>query len=424
MLLTSSPAKLAGSVRIPASKSHTVRGVLFATLAAGESVLRSPLDSGDTRSALEAARQLGATVTREENLWRITGTGGKPKACGQMIDVGNSGTTLYIALATAALADGVINFDGDAQIRKRTAKNLLNALAELGAVVTSAGNSCCPISVRGPLKGGEASIECQSSQYLTALLMNLPLAQNDSTVRVPVLFEQPYVGITLKWLEELGLKVDYAPDYSVFRIPGRQKISAFDKEMAADFSSATFFLCAAAITGSELLVQGLDMQDPQGDKAVVGYLRQMGAVIEETEAGLLVRKGKGLRGAQLDLNATPDALPAMAVTAAAAEGKTVLGNVPQARMKETDRIAVMTAELKKLGVNITENPDGLVVEGGTIRGGKVCGHGDHRVVMAFAVAGLAAEEAITVDTAEAAAITFPNFAELLASVGGKVEVGE
>lgn len=264
------------------------------------------------------------------------------------------------------------------------------------------------------------TIECPTSQYLSSLLIAAPLAEGDTHIDVPLLYEQPYVHITLRWLSDLGIRLDCRDDLSRFDIPGGQQYPCFDKEMAADFSSATFFLCAAAITGSELFVDGLDMSDAQGDKAVVDYLRAMGTTITEENGGLRVHAGAELCGANLDLNATPDALPALAVTAAFARGRTVLGNVPQARLKETDRIAVMAAELKKLGANITERDDGLVIEGGGLRGGAVHGHDDHRVVMAFAIGGLAAEGPITVDTAEAAAVTFPDFAELVDSIGGRI----
>ncbi len=426
MKLTSSPAKLSGRVRIPGSKSHTIRALILSALADGTSTIRTPLESQDTRSGFDAIRSLGATVRTEKDehgdeIWIVDGFGSTPKAEGQTIDVGNSGTTLYIALAVAALASGEIIFDGDEQIRRRSAQNLLSSLADLGVNINSTGNGCCPITIRGPITGGTTSMECPTSQYLSALLIAAPLAQGQTEIHVPLLYEQPYVEMTLQWIKSLGINLEYKPDLSYFKIQGGQKYKSFDRAVAADFSSATFFLCAAAATGSELLVEGLDMADTQGDKAVIDYLRAMGAKIEQEDGGVRVYSGHPLYGAELDLNATPDALPAMAVTAAVATGKTVLGNVPQARIKETDRIAVMASELSTLGVKVEELEDGLVIEGGTIQSGTVGGHGDHRIVMAFAVAGLLAKGAVTVDTAEAAAVTFPTFTDLLSSIGGNLQ---
>lgn len=447
MKLTTAPSKLAGSVRIPGSKSHTVRAVLFATLASaaresgdeGMSLLRDPLVSGDTESALVAASGLGASIHRsdDDRLWRIQGVGSGPLPGGH-IDVGNSGTTLYVALAAAALLGlgapvqdpaNAIRFDGDDQIRRRSAANLIGALRDLGARIDDT-NGCCPITVHGGLRGGTTTIECPTSQYLSALLIAAPLMEGDVTViDVPLLHERPYVTMTLDWLEFFGIKLTQTEAMDHFEIPGRQRYRPFERAIPADFSGATFFLCAAAITGSRLLVQGLDMADPQGDKAVVDYLRAMGATIDETAEGLLVHaadpdaRGPRLHGAELDLNATPDALPALAVAAALAEGRTLLGNVPQARIKETDRIAVMAAELASLGAVVEERADGLLIHGkgaGSLRGGAVRGHGDHRVVMAMAVAGLGAAGPVTVDTAESAAVTYPTFVESLRALGASV----
>lgn len=418
------PGNIHGTVRIPGSKSHTVRAVLLAAMAEGESILRDPLDSGDTRSACICAEGFGATVTREPTRWRIRGTAGHPRADGQTIDVGNSGTTLYLALAMAALIrSGSIRFDGDAQIRRRSAANLLNALRDLGADF-DAQDGCCPIVMRGGLRGGTTTIECPTSQYLTALLLACPLAPVDTHIDVPLLYERPYIDLTRRWMQELSLRQESDPADTHFHIPGRQSIPPFDKAIPADFSTASFFLCAPAITGDDLLLQGLDIEDPQGDKAVVDDLRAMGARITVEADGVRVHAGTRLRGATLDLNATPDALPILAVTAAFAEGETRLVNVPQARIKETDRIAVMAAELSKLGIRVRELDDGLVIEGGKMVGGEVCGHGDHRIVMAMAVAGLGAEGAVCVDTAEAAAVTVPDFPDLMRAVGARLDMPE
>jgi len=249
-------------------------------------------------------------------------------------------------------------------------------------------------------------------------LLAAPLARGESEIDVPLLNEHPYVEMTLDWLAGQGIRLERR-NLEHFRVPGGQRFRGFRKAVAADFSSATFFLAAAAVTGSEVLLKGLDMKDPQGDKEVVRFLERMGCAWRETTEGLVFKGGR-LRGAELDLNATPDALPALAVAGCFAEGRTLLGNVPQARQKETDRIAVMASELAQLGARVEELPDGLVVHGGGLRGGAAGGHGDHRVVMALAVAGLASERSVEVDTAEAVSITFPNFVELMAGLGADI----
>jgi 3-phosphoshikimate 1-carboxyvinyltransferase len=225
--------------------------------------------------------------------------------------------------------------------------------------------------------------------------------------------------MTLDWLDRQGIRYEEL-EMKWFRIPGGQRYRAFERQIPGDFSSATFFLVAGACTDSEIALDGLDMDDPQGDKDVVEMIASMGAKVTVGEGGIDVRRG-ALVGGEFDLNATPDALCAMAVAGALAEGETRLVNVAQARVKETDRIAVMAAELRKMGANISERPDGLVIRGGRLRGAEVKGHDDHRVVMALAVAGLAAEGTTIIDGAECAAVTFPNFVELMTGLGARMK---
>jgi len=349
-------------------------------------------------------------------VWRVTGTGGKLATPSDVLDVGNSGTTLYVTLGTAALGRGWSVFTGDAQTRSRPAGALLDALLVLGAdAFSTRGNGCAPIAIRGPLRGGRVAIECPTSQYLTSLLLNCPLGEGETTIEVPLLHEQPYVEMTLGWLDRQGVRYE-REGFKRFRVPGGQVYNPFDRAIPGDFSSATFFLCAAAITGADVTLLGLDREDTQGDKAVLDYLAAMGAQVEWLPEGVRVRGGE-LKGGEFDLNATPDALPAMAVAACFASGVTRLVNVPQARIKETDRLAVMHQELAKMGARVMELPDGLVIRGGGLRGAVVDGHADHRVVMALAVAGLAAEGRTEITTAEAAAVTFPNFVDLMAALG-------
>jgi len=409
---------LGGSVRIPGSKSHTIRALAIATLAEGTSHIYEPLDSLDTQACVRVCRGLGARIRLGDD-WLVEGTGGRPACPAEVLDVGNSGTTLYVTLGMAALGEGWSVFTGDEQIRSRPAGPLLAALSGLGAEAWSTrGNGCAPLLVRGPLRGGKVAIECPTSQFLTSLLVCSPLAQGDTEIEVLKLNEQPYVEMTLGWLEGQGIRCE-REGWERFRVAGGQAYRAFKRRVPADFSSATFFLCAAAVTGSELTLLGLERDDTQGDKAVLDMLAAMGAEVAWVEGGVRVR-GKGLEGLELDLNATPDALPAMAVAACFARGETRLVNVPQARIKETDRIGVMREELTKMGARVEELPDGLVIQGGTLDGAVVDGHRDHRVVMALAVAGLGASGRTEVTTAEAAAVTCPSFVDLMRSAGGRM----
>ncbi|MCX7847037.1 MAG: 3-phosphoshikimate 1-carboxyvinyltransferase [bacterium] len=421
MNLVVSPSSLHGAVRIPASKSHTIRALLIATLADGVSELHNPLESGDTLSCANVCSALGARIERTPHLWRVSGTGLNLRIPDTPLDVGNSGTTLYLALATAALADRPITFTGDYQIQRRSAQPLLDALSALGALAVShRANGCAPITVRGPLRGGSVTLPCPTSQYLSSLLLNCPLASAPTSISVPLLNEQPYVEMTLDWLARQGISL-HNDAFQRFFIPGQQRYHPFSRDIPADFSSATFFLVAAAITNSDVELVGLDMHDTQGDKAVVSMLSAMGATIDIAPDRIRVRGGT-LHGTTLDLNATPDALPALAVAACFAEGETRLINVAQARIKETDRIAVMTKELRALGANVEELPDGMIIRHSHLHGGHASGHDDHRVVMALAVAGLRASSPLTVHGAEAISVTFPSFVSLMQQLGAHLQL--
>jgi len=425
MKATVHPSRLSGAVLIPGSKSHTIRAVTIASLAQGKSIIRRPLISLDALSARECYRAFGAVISEVSETWEVQGFGGIPRVPDNCVDVGNSGTTMNTALGTAALLrEGIAVLTGDEQVRRRPNGPLADALNALGAeVVSTRGTGTPPFVVRGCIRGGTATVEAKNSQYVSSLLIHAPLADEDTELRVPVLFEKPYVRMTLNWLEKQGIRVQHDESLSSFQIPGGQQYQPFDRAIPGDFSTATFFLAAGALPGNRVTCIGLDMADTQGDKAVVEYLRAMGAGITVQNDSITV-ESKQLEGGEFDLNATPDALPMMAALACFARGETRLVNVDQARLKETDRIRVMREELSRLGAHITEQEDGLIIRESRLRGGRVLSHGDHRVAMALAIAATAAEGPVTVDGMDATAVTYPEFVHHLASIGGRVETVE
>jgi 3-phosphoshikimate 1-carboxyvinyltransferase len=431
-------------------------------LAEGTSVIDYPLDSLDARSCVSVCRVLGAEIREERAAdplspnpadregkslvrWEVKGTGGfrfparkgeEPKLC----DVGNSGTTLFLALAAAALGESPVTFTGDEQIKRRSAGPLLDALAGLGVRVESAagdgGRGYVPITVQGPWKGGRVSLPCPTSQYLSALLLASPLAPPGTLteIDVPLLNEKPYIEMTLSYLASQGIPYETREGFPFFRIKGGASWKPMSGPVPGDFSSAAFPGCAAAISGGPVTLLGLDPEDTQGDKAFFSFLAEMGCETEwKREAGsewtLRVSRSGPLKGGEFDLNATPDLLPAMAVTAAFARGDTALVNAAHARIKETDRIAVMARELAKLGVETEERPDGLIIRGKGAPGGekannreaggltagasKLDGCGDHRIVMALAAGALGAPGPVEIAGAESAAVTYPGFLKLL-----------
>lgn len=417
-------------------------------LAKGTSIIDHPLDSLDTQSCVSVCKNLGAEIDLqyEDNadspnpfvpgkgkLTRITvnglgiGSGGSFKPPKTMLDVGNSGTTLFLMMAVSSLGSGCFQFTGDAQIKKRSASDLLEALKSLGVTVLSE-NGCVPASIKGPMKGGRISLSCPTSQYLSALLLASPLTPPGTIteIDVPLLNEKPYIKMTLDYLDEQGLRYEAADDYSYFKIEGGAVYKPISGPVPGDFSSAAFPACAAAISGGSVTLLGLNPHDTQGDKKIFDILSGMGCNVEwnclndsNNEWEVSVSRNRPLKGMNIDLNDTPDMLPVLAAMAVYASGKTALQNVAHARIKETDRVTVMAEELRGLGAEIDEMDDGLVVhgkagEGGPIlRGGKVKGRGDHRIVMALAAAALGADGPVEIDSAECADVTYPGFLSLL-----------
>jgi 3-phosphoshikimate 1-carboxyvinyltransferase len=454
------PHRFSGVVKAPSSKSHTIRQLLIASLADGVSEIKYPLDSLDTRSCLSVCKAFGAEIIEYRSPsgnslagWKVHGNNSFKNPApsypsivkSSSLDIGNSGTTLYLALAAAGLQSEQIEFTGDEQIQKRSAAPLLEALAGLG-ILCGSGNGCVPITVKGPWKGGKVSLPCPTSQYLSALLIASPLAPAGSVteIDVPLLNEKPYVEMTLSYLKAHGIpyKAEFIPPDNRqdkwsghFTISGGSSWKAFTSSVPGDFSSAAFPAAAAAISGGQITLLGLDPQDSQGDKFFFKILEAMGCEVrwnsDEKQApsvdGLLtsrpfltISRSGPLRGGTFDLNETPDLLPAAAAVAAFANGDTALVNAAHARIKETDRIAVMVKELAKLGISCTEKPDGLIIHGkeslSLNKSPVIDGHGDHRIVMAFAAAALGSSVPVEITTAKSAAVTYPGFLEILGAV--------
>jgi len=414
--------KLEGEILIPSSKSHTIRAVVFASLAEGTSKIIRPLESEDTLAAYDACRTLGAEITKEGDAWIVKGFDKKPKNPGKVLDMKNSGTSLRLISSVVALGDFEVELDGDESLRTRPMQPLLTALNKLGAEALSVkNNGKCPIKIKGPLIGGKTEVSGISSQFVSSLLIISPLLKLGSTIEVIGVNEAPYINVTLHWMDEQKIKYEKKDDLTYFKIKGNQQYTHFEKIIPADWSSAAFPICAAVITNSNVLVKGLDINDVQGDKGIINILMKMGANITIEKDGIRV-KGGSLKGYMIDLNSMPDALPALSVLACFAEGETILRNVSQARIKETDRIKAMATELRKMGADVEEFPDGMIIRKSKLKGVKVRGYKDHRIVMALSLAGLASEGKTQITTAEAINVTFPSFVDSMKKLGAQLEL--
>ena len=409
------PGSVHGTVTAPPSKSYTHRAFLLGLLSEGTTTVRDALASEDPRATLEGVEALGARVTRTKDAIEIE-SDGRVRATDRFVDCLNSGTTLRLLSAIASLSDGTITLTGDASLRKRPMLPLAESLRRLGAEVhTSDGKA--PITVRGPLRGGRASLPGDvSSQFVSALL--LAGARTPEGVQVDIIGElksRPYVDITIEMMEDFGVR---AHDLSV---AGGQRYRARDYRVPGDFSTAAFPLVAGALAG-EVRVENLPSRTAQGDKAILEYLERFGANVVRSERAATVRASE-LRGTKIDLSDTPDAFPVLCALAAHAEGETVLSGAAHLRFKESDRIKAMVTNLQKLGVDAREREDGAVIRGGPVRGGSgLVTEGDHRVLMALAVCALKADGPLEMDDHEAHAVSYPAFLEDFRRVGARLEV--
>jgi 3-phosphoshikimate 1-carboxyvinyltransferase len=431
-----------GLVRPPGSKSITNRALICAALAEGPSTLTGALESDDTQVMVESLRRLGLRVdwNRPTATIRISGnwpastaqptaSGGRmppdnaapptrPDKTSHPLDfyVGNSGTTVRFLTAMLTLGRGVFRLDGNARMRERPIQDLLDALRQLGADVSSELNTGCPpvlIRAQG-LPGGEATVRGDiSSQYLSALLMAAPYARRGVRLRIDgPLVSQPYVRITTAVMRAFGVEI-HVGDLQAFDIhPGKYRGRTYAIE--PDASAASYFFAAAAITGGQVTVAGLSPGSLQGDVAFVELLERMGCRVDHGPSGIAVQGGP-LQGIDADMNAISDTVQTLAAVALFADGPTTITGVAHIRHKETDRIGNLAAELRRLGAAVEERPDGLSIAPGPLRGAAIDTYDDHRMAMSLALAGLRVS-GVTINQPRCVAKTYPGFFDDLASI--------
>jgi 3-phosphoshikimate 1-carboxyvinyltransferase len=400
-----------------------MRAILFGSLGKGKTLIKNFLQSKDTQAMIEACRSFGAKINIISNGIEIMGLNGQIKKTSDVIHAGNSGIILRFCTAIGALASRPVVVTGDHSIKyNRPMHVILNGLKQLGVATTSMrGDGYAPILIRGPIKLNSASIKGEDSQFVSALLIAGAFAKIPIELNVENPGEKPWVALTLDWFDKLG--INYHNDqYTHYRLDGMSSYEGFNYSVPGDFSSAAFPIAAALITQSELMVENLDMQDIQGDKALIFALKKMGASFDYDGKKHLLRinKTKSLMGAEIDVNDFIDALPILAVVACFAEGETHLRNASIAKTKECNRIQCMAKELKKMGADITETDDGLIIKKSKLQGALLHSHQDQRVAMALAVAGLGADGKTIIEDADCSSKTFPNFVKDFNAVGAQI----
>ncbi len=378
--------------------------------------IRRPLLAEDTRATIAGLVAFGAEIERTADGIRVSAESlGPPLA---PIDAGNSGTTLRLLTGVAALLEGSTTLSGDASLQKRPMGPLLTALTSLGACARSlAGDGRPPVQVEGVLRGGRVSLSGSvSSQFLSSLLIACPLAATSSEIQVlPPRRSEPYVEVTRQMVREFGVEIQV--DGDSYLVPGGQTFHPTDVDVPGDFSSAAFPLVAAAITGGDVTVEGLDVASPQGDRRIAQLLDSFGARVDVARDRVRVRSGD-LAGQTVDVSDTPDLFPILAVLATQAKGATHFVNGEHLRVKESDRIASTVAMLQALGGHAEPTVDGCVVHGPSrLRGAFIDSQADHRILMAAAVAGLAADDMVDISDPWCFRVSYPSFLDDMRALG-------
>lgn len=415
-------AKFNASVRPPGSKSLTNRALLLAALAEGESHLTGVLFADDTRAMLKCLQDLGIQVTIDESNKSVTvvGTGGRMQADQADLFCGNAGTAYRFLTAACCLGSGEFTLDGILRMRERPIGQLVDPLRSLGADITYVGEDGFPplkIAANGIAGGHFALKPTLSSQYISALLQIAPCTESgiEVTFEGPIT-SLPYVIMTLRLMERFGARFEADEDYRRIRVlPGGYQSQDYDIE--PDASNASYFEAAAAIIpGSRCTIEGLDESSLQGDVRFADVLKRMGADVQWSQGSVTVTGGDRLSGIDIDLNDMPDMAQTLAVIAIYADGPTVIRNVGNLRVKETDRLEALATELTKLGVNARIDGDDLHIEPASPKPADIDTYDDHRMAMSFAIAGLRFD-GVRINDPKCVNKTFPEYFEYLTRLG-------
>jgi len=405
------------TITVPPSKSYTNRALIAAALAEGASTILHPSASDDTELLIGALGGFGVTIVRSPDALEVTGTAGVLRAPPGEINVGNAGTAMRFLASFAALAPGTTRLDGDEQMRQRPIGDLLSALKMAGVKCTSDGGFP-PVEIHGgTFNGGAIEMEASlSSQFLSSLLLASPYAKRMTSISLKGKASSlPYVDMTLHVMRSFGALFEDVGQ-KLFRVDTRQRYLGREFAIEPDASAATYFLAAAAITGGEVEIPNLQVDSFQGDCAFTKILAEMGCKAVIGEEGVVLTGGP-LIGIDIDMNRMPDCVPALAIVAAFAKGSTIIRNIAHLQFKETNRILAVAAGLRALGCGVETAEESLIIHPLPLTGGTVATMNDHRIAMAFAVAGLRVK-GVVIDNPGCVSKSFPRFWNEFSKVEG------
>jgi len=414
-------SKISGQIVCPANKSYTHRAIFLASLAGNDSKVENILRSADTVATIEACKKFGAEIEIKNGHIIVKNPIRFDKIVPE-INTENSGTTIRIASGIASLFSEEITLTGDSSLQKRPMQPLLDSLSSMGAQCISTDGKP-PIKIKGKISGGDVKISGNfSSQFISALLIIAPLTEKGINLRIEGnLVSKPYLDATIATMRKFGVVVQTLIPYKRYNIsPQIYKKATFT--VPIDFSSLALLLSATVLNGDEITIKGNIGNLPQGDEVFIDILEQLGVTVVINDEEIKIKTPEKLTGGKFDLSNSPDLLPPLAILVLKSSAPIEIVNVKHARLKETDRIAIISRELVKLGIKIQERDDGLILEPSkNLKGAQLNSEKDHRLFMAFCIAGMYLGDCIVTDP-ESVNISFPNFLEEMNRLGAKIQV--
>ena len=414
-------SKISGEINCPSNKSYTHRGIFLASLAGNNSKVENVLLSADTKATIEACRKFGAII-EIHNSTIVVKKSIKIGTKVPEINTENSGTTIRIAIGIASLFSEKITLTGDSSIQKRPMQPLLDALSSMGAKCSSKDGKP-PVTIEGSVSGGEIKIPGNlSSQFISSLLISAPLTQNGINLSIEGdLVSKPYLDATIATMRKFGVTVQTLIPYKKYNIsPQIYKNTTFT--VPIDFSSLALLLSFTVLNGNNVIIKGSMGNLPQGDEAFIDFLEQLGVSVNINDDEIKVKSPDTLKGGVFDLRNSPDLLPPLAILSLISSEPIEIVNVKHARLKETDRIAILSRELPKIGINVEEKEDGLILESsGNLRSAELNSENDHRLFMAFCIAGTYIGDCVVTDP-KSVEVSYPSFIQEMNRLGAKIEV--
>lgn len=410
---------LSGTITCPSNKSYTHRAIFLASLVNGKSLIKNVLRSRDTNATIEICKNLGAQIQEAGNNLKVKGID-KFENTDLTLDASNSGTTIRIAAAISALREAKTTLTGDDSLKKRPMKPLLEALELLGAKCSS-NDGKPPLTILGKIKGGDITVPGNvSSQFISALFITAPMTEKGITLNISSeLVSKPYLDATIATMKKFDVEVQELEPYKKYKIEPQEYKHA-TVTIPSDFSSIALLLSAAVLVGHNLTIKMSIGDLAQGDEAIIDILGKLGVDISMNNNAIKIKSPEKLLGGKFDLSNTPDLLPPLAILALKSAFPIELYNVRHARFKETDRIAILARELQKLGIDVKEKEDGLILgPPKELKNAFLDSEDDHRLFMAFCIAAMYVGNC-TVSDPESVDVSYPNFIADMNRVGAKI----